>query len=120
MSVQTSDYDLFAARAYFVYTKKTEDFTAAPGGVYGIDTTSGSVTCATPASPNDGDWFIVLDIAKKWSTNQAVIGSSSNNFVDTVNTTPTVGPYNLNAIPFIGQGLIRFVWVAATSTWSVN
>ena len=120
MSVQTSDAALFAARAYAPYVKQTANFTATHGGIYGMDTTSGSITCTPIASPNDGDWFIVFDVAKKWAPNQAVVGSSSNNFIDTLNTSPTAGPYNLNAIPYIGQGMFRFVWVASSSTWSVN
>jgi hypothetical protein len=120
MSVQNSDYDLFASRAYFRYINQTGNFTASPGGIYGIDTTSGSVTCTVPSNPNDGDWFIVFDVAKMWGTNQAVIGSSSNNFIDTINTSPTAGPYDLNAVPYSGQSLIRFVWAASTSVWSVN
>jgi len=106
--------------SYAPFVKKTASFTAAVGGIYGIDTTSGSLTATPPASPNDGDWFVVFDVAKKWGTNQAVIGSSSNNFIDTTHPSATAGPYNLNAIPYVGQGMIRFVWVAATSTWSVN
>jgi len=105
---------------YAPFTKKTASFTALAGGVYGMDTTSGSVTATPPASPNDGDWFVVFDVAKKWATNQAVVGSSGNNFIDTTHTSSTAGPYNLNAIPYVGQGMVRFVWVASSSTWSVQ
>jgi len=120
MSIQTSDSDLFAARAYLPFTRKTANFTASAGVIYDMDTTSGSITCTPPSTPNDGDWFIVIDVAKKWGTHQAVVGSSSQNYIDQANLTATAGPYDLNAVPYSGQSFIRFVWDAALSVWSVN
>jgi len=120
MSTQTSDSELFTFRAYSPFTKKTGDFTASVGVTYGMDTTSSSIICTPPSSPNNEDWFIVFDVAKKWGTHQAVVGSGSNNFIDFLNTSGIAGPYVLNAVPYSGQSFIRFVWDAALSVWSVN
>lgn len=109
-----------AVIVYFPYQKKTANFTAVAGVTYGGDTTAGSITCTPPATPADGDWFKVLDVAKKWGTNALVVGSSSQNYIDKANPTATAGPYDLNVVPFSGQGIITFVWDAALTVWSVN
>ena len=109
-----------SAVTYAAFSIKTSGFTAAVGGIYGVDSTSGSIPVALPPSPSGGDWFIVFDISKKWATNQVVVGTSGANFVDHANPTATAGPYDLNAVPYSGQGMIRFVWNATLSAWSVN
>ena len=105
---------------YAPYASHASNFSALAGGTYGVDTTAGPVTVTPPSAPSAGDWFRVFDLAKKWATNQCVVGASGNNFIDLSNPTPTAGPYDLNAVPYIGQGFITFVWNPTLSAWSVN
>ena len=102
------------------FVRKTANFTASAGMTYGMDTTGGTITATPPSTPNDGDWFVVFDVAKQWTLHPAAVGSSGVTFIDTAHVAATPGPYNLNAVPYAGQGLIRFVWLASTSSWSVN
>ena len=89
-------------------TVKTANFTAASAEGYFVDTTSGEVTVTTPASPNTGDEFIIVDLRGTFATNKCnVAPNGSDKIKGVTDTHELVEQY----------GSIRLVYSGATYGW---
>lgn len=87
---------------------KTANFTAQANSGYFIDTSSGSFTITTPASPSVGDEFVIVDYQGSFATNNLQIDGNGSDKIS--GTTDTYSAVNNNTS-------IRFVYSGATKGW---
>jgi len=103
-----------------IYTRKTADFTATPGGIFGVDTTSGSVTVTPPASPQDGCYFVIFDVARTWATHTPIVGSSADSFLWTEGLAAGPFEFTTETGPPGWAPMEIFVWYAPGNYWSIQ
>lgn len=77
MSIQTSDFDLFASRARWLV--KSTDYTTVAGVSILADTSSATFTITLPASPAIGDQINIGDAQNTWATNNLTVDGNGNN-----------------------------------------
>ena len=65
-------------------SSKLEDFTALRFYTYFVNTTDNSINVTLPNSPEDGDWFVIVDLKNNFSENNVIIKYDNTN-IDDVN-----------------------------------
>ena len=89
-------------------TAKTASFTAAASEGYFVDTSGGSITITTPASPSVGDEFIVTDLRGTFGTNPVTFDG---------NGSDKIKGSNINVDIAEDYGSTRIVYSGATYGW---